>query len=208
LKKIAIFDLDNTIISVDSLICFISFILIKYPFKFIYLPYLLFRTFLKIFKIISIEEFKTSWLILIKGLKLNELDRLSKSFIENKVIPKIKKGALDEIARLKNDNFTLILATASFEFYTKHVFEYLKFDYHFATIVEYNDKNFIYKLSGINCKNEEKINRITKVISKNDILIEESLGYSDSLTDLPFLELTQNFYYIDKKFWKVKRVYH
>jgi HAD superfamily hydrolase (TIGR01490 family) len=203
MKKIALFDLDHTIISVDSMGSFIIFILKKYPFNIIHLPYLLFMTLLRFLKLITMEKYKSAWLIFIKNIDENELDVLSKEFVRETILPKIKPEIHDELNRLKENDYLLVMATASFEFYVKYIFEYLGFDYFFGTKTKYFYKKYI--INGKNCKGKEKINRIREIIKPDSIVKAGSLGYSDCLSDLPFLALTETFLLVDKKKWYIKR---
>lgn len=204
-KKIALFDLDHTILSVDSLISFVIYILQIHPYKIFYLPYLFFISLLRMFKLINIENFKSAWLIIIKGFSPDKLDEFSKTFINNKIIPKIKKECLIKINKLRKNNYSLILATASFEFYAKYISNYLKFDYFCGTLVNYYENNNSYKVKGKNCKGKEKIERIKNELDITTIDKINSYSYSDSLTDLPFLSLTDSFFLISKKKWKIRR---
>ena len=54
---------------------------------------------------------------------------------------------------------------------------------------------------GNNCKNEEKVTRLTAVIAKLgvDIDYENSYAYSDSMHDIPMLKMVKNIIRINKK---------
>jgi HAD superfamily hydrolase (TIGR01490 family) len=203
MKKIAIFDLDHTIISADSLLLFIIYLIRKYPIHIFYIPYLFFMGILKFFKLISMEELKSKWLIFIKNMDENELDILSSAFVKKKVLPKIKPEVFGLLKELREKDYILIMATASFEFYVKYIFEYLDFDYYFGTRVNYKSNR--YAITGNNCKGDEKISRIKEILEPESILRTDSFGYSDCLSDLPFLLLTDTFFLIDKKKWSIKR---
>ena len=60
---------------------------------------------------------------------------------------------------------------------------------------------------GKNCKGEEKVNRLKEVLTKEKIEVDffKSYMFSDSLSDLPLLDLVGNSYLINyKKKNKVK----
>ena len=208
MRKIAVFDLDHTILSTDSFIDYVIFMLTKYPLKLFYLPYLSLLLVLKVIGIIKFEYFKSKWLLFFKGINIDEIENNSKKFCDNLIRKNVKKGALDEIERLRKSGFELVLATASFEFYVKYIFEYLRFDHLFGTKVLYDDKRrIIPEIDGKNCKALEKISRITSVINKNDIDRINSTGYSDCKSDLFFLEITGTFNLVAKKQWKIIKEY-
>ncbi|HOV12859.1 MAG TPA: HAD-IB family hydrolase [Spirochaetota bacterium] len=203
MKKIALFDVDLTITKSDTFFLFIPFIISKYPYKLIFIPYLLFVSFLKLIRVVSMEFFKQSWLIFINGLNINKIENLSKEFFEKKVKSHLKSDIIEYINKLKNDGYTIVFATASFEFYIKYLSEYLNADYYFGTKVLFKDNKIISRIVGKNCKRQEKIYRILSVINSEDIDRKNSIGFSDSLVDLPFLEIVDRFYLVHPKKWQI-----
>jgi phosphatidylglycerophosphatase C len=201
--KIAVFDLDNTIISIDSFASFIFYVIRKHPYKIVHFPYIFYKSVLKLLGLIGFNEFKSSWMIIINNMTHEYLENISHDFVNEKLIQKIKPGAAEEIESLRKKGYKLILATASFEFYAGYLSEYLKFDYLFGTKIVYEDNAVKAEIDGINCKGEEKIKRIVNVINKNEIMISESIGYSDCMSDRFFLQITGAFNLVSKKKWRI-----
>ncbi|HOE99977.1 MAG TPA: HAD-IB family hydrolase [Spirochaetota bacterium] len=203
--KLALFDIDYTLISVDSLIKFIFYIFKLYPLKILCLPYLLLISLVKILGFISIETLKNNWLILLKNVPPERLDEISLNFVEKKIKRRIKPQVPQLIDKLRAEGYRIICASASFEFYVKHICALLNVTEYFGTKVEYKNKRYYVK--GKNCKDYQKINRILSKISIDDIDVKNSVGYSDSKSDLPFLQIVKKFYLISKKRWKIKKEY-
>jgi HAD superfamily hydrolase (TIGR01490 family) len=203
MKKIVIYDVDYTIISINSLSSFMIYYFKVKPSKIIFIPCLFISLILWIFRIISTEKIKSIWLLPFKGISINQLDQISKKFIYQKVIPTIKKEALENINQYKKNGYLIVFASASFEIYIKYIAEYLKADYYFGTKILTNNNKIVPKIHGDNCRGKEKIKRILKSISKDLISKKDSVSYSDSYSDLPFLELVDKFYLIAKKKWKI-----
>jgi len=202
--KVALFDIDHTLTSRDTFFLFISYTIKKHPYKIIFLPFLFFVVLLRLFSIIDTTKMKSLSLVLIKEMNLEKLNRFSKQFVDKSVLKYIKNGARDEIMKYKKDGYTIILASASFEFYIKYIAEYFEADYFFGTrIVTKNDRPLA-KIDGKNCKRGEKIIRILEVISRDAIDKDNSIGFSDSLVDLHFSEIVGRFYLVDKKRWMIK----
>ncbi len=208
MKKIVIYDLDYTIISVNSLSIFILYLLKIKPEKIILLPFLFLLTFIWVLKIITTEKVKSIWLLLLKGMTEDELEKISKDFIYKYIIPKIKEKAVENINQFKKNGYLVIFASASFEIYIKYVAEYLKADYYFGTKILIKDNKVVPKIDGKNCKGKEKIKRILKIFSKNMISKEDSTAYSDSKSDLPFLDLVDKFYLISRKKWVILKTFY
>lgn len=204
-QKIALFDIDHTLLSVDSLIKFIFFIFRFYPLKILYLPGLIFVSIVKLLGFISIETLKNYWLILLKNIDPKRLDEISGNFVEKKIKKRIKPQAVILIDKLRAEGYKIICASASFEFYVKHICALFNVTEYFGTEVEY--KNDRYYVKGKNCKDYQKINRILSQVSIDEIDVKNSVGYSDSKTDLPFLQIVKSFYLVNKRSWKIRKEY-
>ena len=204
MDKIALFDLDKTIISTDSFIEFVIFMIRRNLWKALYLPYLCIIGIMNLLKIVDMNYFKSKWLVFFKGIDKGLMDEISKDFVNKVLLKKIKPGALAEIERLRKEGFALIMATASFGFYVHYLSEYLQFDHLFATDASTDDSGrIITGISGKNCKGSEKIRRILETFDIKDIDKEKSFGYSDSKSDLHYLEITDTFLLVSKKEWKI-----
>jgi HAD superfamily hydrolase (TIGR01490 family) len=201
MKKIAIYDIDYTILSTNSHLDFTFFLIRKNPFKIIYLFYFTLVAFVWFFRIISTEKFKSIWLLLIKNLPIEKIESLSFEFVQKKLISKIKPEAIENINNFKKNGYCVIFASASYEFYIKYLADYLKADFYFGTNIKFKDNKVTPHLNGKNCKGKEKINRILKCIPAEQIDIESSVGYSDSMTDIYFLEIVNTLYLVKKKKW-------
>lgn len=205
-QKIAIFDIDNTILSVDSFFRFIIYIIKLYPYKIINIPYFIFILFLKLLNIISIEELKEKLLNkLLKNIKDEDIKGISNDFINNVLLKKIKPQIKDYITSLRENGFYIIFATASFEFYIKYLANI--FDVKTFVGTQILRKSDLFYINGKNCKDIEKILRIKKIFNTDDIDRENSISFSDSITDIFFLELCKKFYLVHKKKWKILKEY-
>ena len=206
MMKFAIYDIDYTVISTNSLFDVVLFLFRKKPFKMIYIPFLILVSIMGILRIISLETLKSYWLILFTGMSKEELSDFSKIFFEIKIIPKIKKGAVENIEQNRQEGRKIMFVTASFEFYIKPLADYLNVDYFIGTKAFFKNNRLKPKLDGKNCKGKEKIDRILNVISKDEIDRENSLAYSDSWSDLPFLELSGTFHKIKPSEWFFEKI--
>ena len=208
MNKIVIYDVDYTIISINSLSSFIFYFFKIKPVKILYLPYLLITLILWIFRIISTKKVKSLWLMPFKGMDVKQLELISKDFVYKSIIPKLKKDAVENIKNYKKNGYLILFASASFEIYIKYIAEYLNADYYYGTKILTNNNRIVPEINGINCWGKEKINRILKTISKDNILKKESCAYSDSHSDLYFLDLVDKFYLIARKKWKVIKTFN
>lgn len=116
----------------------------------------------------------------------------------NEVLPKYYyKDALEEIKYLKEDGYTLLLVSASYENYMKKVGENLGFDHVIGTRL-----GRLNELIGDNNRREEKVARIESYLEKIEETIdyENSRSYSDSYRDDRYMmELTAEKYLINSQ---------
>lgn len=116
----------------------------------------------------------------------------------NEVLPKYYyKDALEEIKYLKEDGYTLLLVSASYENYMKKVGENLGFDHVIGTRL-----GRLNELIGDNNRREEKVARIERYLEEieESIDYENSRSYSDSYRDDRYMmELTAEKYLINSQ---------
>ncbi len=203
MKKIALYDIDNTIISIDSFVLFVFYAINKNKIKFFYLPVFAFLLLLWCVKIISTKKFKTFCYNRFIADKNTNINELSKDFIIKAVIPKIKQEIPELLRKQRSQGYSIILATASFEFYLKHLADYLKADVFVGTRFKIDNITKKGQYEGNNCKGQEKLSRLSEIMNFDEIDINNSVSFSDSLTDLPFLDITGVFHLIHKTEWKI-----
>ena len=116
----------------------------------------------------------------------------------NEVLPKYYyKDALEEIKYLKEEGYTLLLVSASYENYMKKVGENLGFDHVIGTRL-----GRLNELIGENNRREEKVARIESYLEEieESIDYENSRSYSDSYRDDRYMmELTAEKYLINSQ---------
>lgn len=114
------------------------------------------------------------------------------------VLPKYYyKDALEEIKYLKEQGYTLLLVSASYENYMKKVGENLGFDHVIGTRL-----GRLNELIGDNNRREEKVARIESYLEEieESIDYENSRSYSDSYRDDRYMmELTAEKYLINSQ---------
>lgn len=185
--KAAYFDLDKTILSKDSIIPFMKFYLKNNPKSILYyialIPYFL----LFCLKIINNESIKYRIAHIFRNIDIEFGDRIGIEFAD-KIVPKLYyKDALEEIKRLKSEGYTLILVTASFEIYAKHIAYNLGFDKCMGTeLWTYRNKYTGY-MYGKNCYGKAKKYRL---LTENFFpkKSNKNIAYSDSISDLPLFD--------------------
>jgi len=196
MKKLTIFDLDNTLLNGDSDRNWGEFLSEK---RIVSDDYLL-----------RSEQFYNNYYdgsLDIKGfldfclepLKNNEMDlllELREEFIEKKIKPIVLPAALTKVKEEMEDN-TVIIATATNDFVTKPIANLFGIGDLIATEFEIANSKFTGRVLGLPCFREGKLQKVTEWINLNGYALAESRFYSDSFNDLPLLEKVREAIVVD-----------
>jgi HAD superfamily hydrolase (TIGR01490 family) len=182
-----LFDLDGTLIAWDCQLLFRHFILRREPWRGIFLP--VFLVFLPLTGLLGAGGMKRIFLSYLYGMCPEKLEEYSREFAAS-VMPAIYAEGRTALEKHRANGDFLILASASPEFYVKHIGRELGFDLTLGTPVETG--NFFPDL--VNHKSEAKVERLRQVLPASwfqDGQLRNCHGYTDSTADLPMLTLCQ-----------------
>jgi len=187
--KIAIFDIDNTLIAGDSDLLWGEFLCernyvdsetYKTSHKKYYKDYLNgdldIRDFLK---------------FQLKVLAENDLDLLRKwrdDFFEVKIRPVILPKARDLIGSHRGRGHDLLIITATNRFIVEPIVAEFKIENLIACEPEFKNKQYTGEFTGTPSYAEGKVERFNKWLKNRDHQLEESWFYSDSHNDIPLMK--------------------
>ncbi len=181
MKKINVYDFDGTIYNGDSTVDFFFYVIKNKKSLIKYVPIILFSFILKFFNIISTKKFKEKFFSFMK--EIDDINKLTKQFWKEKE-NKVNKFFIENLQKQEN----IYIISASPEFLIKPYVSKFKNIELIATKMNKDGK-----IIGENCKGKEKINRLKKVEKEFEI---ENF-YTDSLADLPLIEISKNSYYVN-----------
>ncbi len=193
----AFFDLDHTLLPFDTQALFCDFVLKRERWRTVmhlgFAPVAV----LKALRLVSTVTAKRAFMNYLAGMKRETLQAYAKEFAEQTVKPWLYPELLAIIEEHRAAGRTLILNTASPDFYAHEIARVLGFDHCIATRIELPETMpFMPRVLGENNKREAKIARmmseIPAVASASDDCLRNSWSYSDSAADLPLLELAGN----------------
>lgn len=197
-KKLAIFDIDFTITKKETMVELLKFLLKKHPFKFWYLFNSLFGFIRYALGIIDEKKSKEIHLSFLKGFSKNEFNAFINDYYQNQFKKVLLLEGINKIKELHDEGFTIILSSASPEFYLEKLYEFPEITKIMGSKFSFSkDGLFESKMIGNNNKGSEKVKRLFEYIPKEDIDLENSLMFSDSLSDSPLLELVGKGYLIN-----------
>lgn len=128
----------------------------------------------------------------LKPLAKNPLDRLLQlrdRFVDEKILPIISIRARELLRRHRAAGHTLLIITATNRFVTEPIAEELGVDDLIATDPEVVDGRFTGSVAGVPSFREGKVQRLNAWLKNNGANLARSWFYSDSHNDLPLLEL-------------------
>lgn len=197
--KLALFDIDYTITRKETLMEFYKYIVSKDIKNIKFLPRALFSGLMYGIKVYDEKRVKESFLKFIENIEEKDLAILTKRFYDERLSRILYKDALDMIHKLKTEGYMVILISASPEFYIKEFYAIDDVDFIIGTRFTFENGKFVRKMSGNNCKRDEKVIRLKSYLKENNIEAdyENSYMFSDSLSDLPLLDLVGNPYLIN-----------
>lgn len=193
--KLALFDIDKTIIDKDSMFSFLFYGLRKTPTSFH--MFILAGLYAVLYRLncISAEVAKSAFFSFMKYMNDSDL----KHFFDTKLKPRIYRQALDEIRLRKREGYHILLVTASPIAYMKYFEELNEVDGVIGTELLFEKGHYTGTIQGNNCKGEEKVVRIKGYLKEKKITVDynNSCAYSDSLSDMPMLNLVKQRYIIN-----------
>lgn len=192
--KFAMFDVDKTLISGDSMFDLLFYTWRKYPASIVPSCFnILLGTFKYIFTgLKDIRLMKNGIFYIVKYLNEDDIYVFTKEILLKK---RFYTDALDELNRKKEEGYFNLLVSASPELYLKYFSEMIPADHIIGTIIDEKGK-----IVGGNCKSHEKVKRINAWLKENSFEIdyENSYGYSDSISaDAPMLSLVKNKFLVN-----------
>lgn len=189
-RKIAFFDIDNTLIYGDSLFSLYKYGCRKWKRYYFLLPAIPVFTLAYHLHIIPRVRMKEIFYKPLEKFGEKEYDE----FFDNYILGNKIENTFKELYRVKREGYFVLMVTASPYAYMRLFKERGYADDVIGTTVE--NKNGVYtgKIIGENCAKEEKVKRIKKLLKQKDIQIdyENSVGYSDSDKDIPMLSLCKS----------------
>ncbi|WP_269914470.1 HAD family hydrolase [Acinetobacter sp. HY1485] len=116
----------------------------------------------------------------------DELQALHQRFMQNVIAPQMRPEGAKTIQAHLSLGHTVVGITATSDFITMPIFN--AFDIHnvIATRAEYVDRRYTGKVAGVPCYQEGKITRLNEWLAGQEV--EESWAYSDSINDRALLE--------------------
>lgn len=139
--------------------------------------------------VLDIYEFCEYQFSVLTQYSTQQLNEWHSDFMIKTIEPMIKTGKADLLKKHKEAGDDVIIITATNDFVTAPIAKRLGVDTLIATQAQKINNKFTGKLRGTPCFQEGKVTRLKEWLNTNSKTLENSLFYSDSINDLPLLEL-------------------
>lgn len=178
---------------------FYAFMIKKSPRFIIHAPRAGISAFLYMIKILDAKTAKENFIAFIDGIKEEKMQELVEEFYEKRFSKILYRDAIDTMRKLKSEGYKIYLISASAEFYLNELYKIKEVDKIIGTIFTNSEGKYSRKIAGENCKGEEKVKRLMSVLKEQNIEVDfkNSYMFSDSLADLPLLNLVGKPYLIN-----------
>lgn len=127
----------------------------------------------------------------------SKLDAWHKEFMQAVVLPLITPAARQLVEKHREAGHTLMIITATNRFVTGPIAAEFGIEHLIATDPAVQDGEYTGKVSGVPSFQSGKITRLEAWLKAHDWQIEESWFYSDSLNDIPLLEKVDHPFAVD-----------
>ena len=191
----AIFDLDQTLLPYDTQVLLCNHVLRQHGARRAYLGIFAPAAALRACKLLTTRQLKRAFLSYLWRMPRASLDALVKDFVEEAVMPALYPSVMAEVERHRAAGRTLILNTASPEFYATAIGERLGFAHTIGTPVNMNagTQSFLPAISGPNNKYDQKLKNMRHLMpTELSLPLPGAWAYSDSTADLPLLRFVEN----------------
>lgn len=186
--KLAIFDLDNTLLAGDSDHLWGEFLIEQGLVDGEYYERENNR-FYEEYKAgtLDIFEFLAFSLKPLSEHDVDELNRLHRQFLQQKIEPIMLPGAFSLIERHKKESYTALIITATNRFVTEPIAAAFGVEHIIATEPEFDGNRYTGRVAGTPCFQQGKVERLEQWLQQHGGTLEDSWFYSDSHNDIPLL---------------------
>jgi len=193
MRKIAIYDLDRTILKTPTFTAFLIFAARRRGRSLIWRAPVwigaLIGYKLRLYARKPLKQFGIA-LFIGRWTEQSAMDELARQFAADVVPADVQPGAAQAIAQDRASGYRLVIATAAPEFYVRQIAERLSFDDYLATRHICDDGRIGHRIDGENCYGAEKLRRVKAWLEQQDAdrAACEIIAYSDHISDAPLLD--------------------
>jgi HAD superfamily hydrolase (TIGR01490 family) len=188
MQRIAFYDLDRTITRYPTYLPFLAYaVRTRSPWRILFAPVAAVGAIFYAMKAVNrsrLKEFNFR-LFVGKSVSVADMDRMAEGFAERNLLRNTLKAATERIAADRAEGYRVVIATASFGFYTRAYAKLLGIDDVVATGAHVHEGDLFGRLDGDNCFGETKLAMVGNWLNEQGIDREHAhvRFYSDHHSD-------------------------
>lgn len=184
---IAVFDMDRTITRNGTFSPFLLSTCRRRPWKLLFVPLIILHMLRYKLGNLTRKQLKERMQgLLIAGAGREQMERYVGHFVGKLVADGLRPGALAQIQRHKEAGHTLVMATASMDYYAAPIGALLGFDLVVATRSSHDETGrLMATIAGENCYDQPKVEMLQAAL---DNASGATIAYSDHVSDLPLMD--------------------
>ncbi|MEQ9365212.1 MAG: HAD family hydrolase [Leptospirales bacterium] len=158
MRRLALFDLDFTLLPHDTMFLFANFVIKRRPWRLWYLAVFAPFVAMRLLGLIDEVPLKRAFFSFLWRMSDGEVDRLARQFVQDEVVPRMYPEMMALLKVERGRGHALVLNTASPGFFAQYIAEALGFDHCFATPLEIPGRvPLLPRFTGPNNKGRQKI---------------------------------------------------
>jgi len=127
----------------------------------------------------------------------DDLNSLHKEYMQDVIKPNITNKSRALLNKHKNKGDTMLIITATNSFITRPIANELGIENLLATESKVVNGNYTTEIDGVACFQSGKVTRLNTWLKENNYTLKDSIFYSDSHNDLSLLELVDTAIAVD-----------
>ncbi|WP_026506105.1 HAD-IB family phosphatase [Butyrivibrio sp. NC3005] len=132
----------------------------------------------------------------LKGEKKSDIEFFAERYYLEMIKPGLQTVVIDFIKKYQDTGYEIYIVSAGYSVYIDFFAKEFKVNGIIANDFLYQDEIFLGTISNRDCISEEKVQRLNEFFDKCEI--EDSVSFSDSISDLPFLKWSNRGIVISK----------
>lgn len=202
-EKWALFDFCETLTNFQTADAFVDYVrTAKKSKRMLFLSFLVkiankFKVFALIDKLAGRQLYLLKRCVLwqLRGLSESTLEHYAKEYFDNRIRPNLINSTVERMIELKEKGFKILLISGGYSIYIRHFVNEYSLDALIANEIDFKRHSCLGRIKGVNCMNENKPILLDVFFVSKPQYTE---AYSDSITDIPFLQWANKGFVISK----------
>jgi HAD superfamily hydrolase (TIGR01490 family) len=201
MQKLAFFDFCDTLVNFQTADFFVDFIRKKRGSIYMKLLNLILFLLIRVRIIAVLNRIypekslsKKIKLLQLRNLPYDLIDQSAAQYYNDIIKPNLILPVIEELRELANKDYEICVVSAGYSIYLKYFAQDFNVAHLISTEIAFNREGKLCSgtIAGKDCIGDEKINQIERYFEGKKFALTESISFSDSISDLPLLQLTDN----------------